>query len=182
MKRLMLALFIAVTGLAFTATAQAFTGNTTGTVNVSATIVAACTASTAPLNFGSHDGTAVKYATSTITVNCSNGTAYRIDIDKGQNTVGTTTTPRHVKTGTAAASYSNTITYWLYKTNTYTNTDLWGDNGATYCTTCATIPTGKSATGTGANQAHKVYGMLTTIPTGNPAGAYSDTVVVTVKY
>jgi len=179
MKRLILALFIAVTGLAFTATAQAFTRNTTGSMNVSTTILAACTVSTTNLNFGSHTGTVAKFVNSTITVNCTNGTAYRIDIDAGLNTL-TSGGARRVKTGTATATSSNTIWYSLYKTTTYTVSNEWGDNGTTYCSTCPTVPTGKSATGTGADQVHTVYGVLSS--TTNPAGAYSDTVVVTVNY
>jgi len=179
MKRLILALFIAVTGLALAGTAQAFTSTTTGSMSVSATVLASCTVSTTNLNFGSYDGSARKYANSTITVNCTNGTAYRIDIDAGLNTLSTSDA-RRVKTGTATASTSNTIQYLLSKTTTFTGSNEWGDNGTTYCSTCPTVPTGKSATGTGANQAHMVYGLLST--TGNPAGAYSDTVVVTVKY
>jgi len=180
MKRFLLALFIAVTGLAFTATAQAFTSTTTASMSVSATVLPSCTVSTTNLNFGTSTGTASKYVNSTITVNCSNGAAYRIDIDKGLNTIGSSGWPRRVKTGTAAASATNTIWYYLYKTTTYTSSNEWGDNGATYCTGCSTTRTGKSATGTGADQVHTVYGKL--LNTTNPTGAYSDTVVVTVNY
>jgi len=179
MKRLILALFIAVTGLALAATAQAIPRSITGTMNVSTTILVPCTVSTAPLNFGGYDGSAAKYVNSTITVNCPNGTPYRIDIDKGFNTIGTSGNPRRVKTGTATATLSNTILYLLYKTTNFVISDEWGDNGATYCTTCPTVPTGKSATGTGADQVHTVYGVLWTTTT---AGTYSDTVVVTVNY
>jgi len=180
MKRLLMAVAIAGLGLAFTGTAQAFTQSATGTMTIGATVIASCTVATVPLDFGTYSGAAYSYASSTITVNCSITTPYRIDIDKGGNTIGTTDYPRYVKTGTAAADATNTIKYKLYKASTYTAADEWGDNGTTLCTTCTTPITGKSGTGTGADELHTVYGVLW--PTTTTPGAYSDIVTVTVNY
>ncbi len=181
MKRLLMALAIAALGLAFSGTAQAFTQTTTGTINVDATILPSCAVTTAPLSFGSVSGTATVYSNTTITVNCSSGAPYRIDIDAGQNLVSPQDTPRRLKTGTAPADFTNTYSYKLAKiTGGFNATNDWGDNGATYCTTCTTVPTGKDGVGIGADEVHTVYGMLGT--TTAAAGVYTDTLTVTVNY
>ena len=180
MKRLLFALSIAAFGLLYIGTAGAFTQSVTGTMSIGATVLASCTVSTTPMDFGSYTGAAYSYANSTITVNCSVTTPYRIDIDKGQNVTGISGYPRNVKTGTAPADATNTIKYKLYKASTYSAADEWGDNGATLCTTCTTTITGKNGTGTGLDEPHTVYGVLW--PTSNAPGVYSDVVTVTVNY
>jgi len=180
MKRLILALTIAAMGLFYSGAAGAFTQTTTGSMNIAATVLPRCTVTTIPMEFPPYDGTRFAHATSTITVNCSTGVQYRIDIDKGLNTIGTTTNPRYVKTGTSFPSMLNTIPYGLYKTNTYMVMDAWGDNGTTYCLACTIPPTGLTATGTGLDQPATVYGEL--LSSTNPAGTYTDTVIVTVNY
>jgi len=178
MKRLILALTIAAMGLFYSGAAGAFTQTTTGSMNIAATMLPRCTVTTAPMNFPAYDGTVTQYATSTITVNCTDGTPYRIDIDWGLNADPISTFPRRVKTGTATASQYNTSNYSLFKDATHI--DLWGDNGATFCIGCAVVPTGKAATGMGVDQPHTVFGAL--YATNNPPGTYTDTVVVTVNY
>jgi len=181
MKRLIMALVIAGLGLTLSGTAGAFTQTATGTINVDATILPSCSVTTAPLSFGSGTGTAAVYANTTITVNCSSGAPYRIDIDAGQNLVSPQDTPRRVKTGTAPADFTNTVSYHLAKiAGGFNSTNYWGDNGATFCTTCTTVPTGKDGVGIGADEVHTVYGMLGT--TAAAAGVYTDTLTVTVNY
>jgi len=180
MKRLLMALSIAALGLAYSGTAEAFTQTATGSMNLSATLVAACTVTTAPLAFGTYDNVSNLAASSNITVNCSNGVPYRIDIDAGQN-IFVPGSFRRLKTGTAPADYPNTLAYRLSRTSVLGNND-WGDNGATYCTTCTTLVTGKSGTGIGVDEIHTVYGVLLKSSLVSTLGSFTDTVTVTVNY
>jgi len=178
MKRLIMALVIAALGLAFSSSAQAFTQTATGAMNLSATVVASCTITVSPFDFGVIDVAAYPIFTSSLTVNCSNGTPYRIDMDAGLNPLGTDQCQRRLKTGTAPADATNTITYTLDKT--LNAMDPWGDNGTTFCT-ANTIPvTGMTGTGTGADQI--ISFSAQTWPTTNAPGVYTDTVTVTVNY
>jgi len=177
MKRLLMAVVIAGLGLAFTGSAGAFTQSATGTMTIGATKVAACSVSTLPLDFGNYDGTVIT-ANSSITVNCNASVGYRVDIDAGQNydpTIG-----RRIKTGTAAATTSNSLLYTLYQDSAYSTE--WGDNGTTYCVGCTPVVQGKGGVGSGANQVLTVYGMLNTGMYVTPLGSYTDTVTVTVNY
>ncbi len=171
MKRLLMALSIAALGLTFAGQAQAFTQTTTGTLAISVTKTAACTVTTAPLDFGTYDGSASVYNNTTITVNCSNGTAYRVDIDAGLNS---TTVGRYVKHSTT----TDIIFYKLGQDSTLAT--QWGDNGATFCATCTTVPQGLTGTGSGADQVLTVYAGLW--PSTRPVGTYGDIVTVTVNY
>jgi spore coat protein U-like protein len=182
MKRLIMALTIAAMGLAFSVPAGTVFGQTTsGTMNVDVTILPSCTVTTAPLSFGSVTGTSIVHVNTTVTVNCSNGAPYRIDMDGGQNMLSPTDLYRRMKTGTAPADTTNTLTYSLNKTTTWgTIGGDWGDNGATFCTTCTIPRTGKDGVGTGADDVHTVYGTLST--TVNGPGTYTDVVTVTVNY
>jgi len=179
MKKLILAFIIAAMAMFYTAApAGAFTQTTTGSMSVTATVLPACTVSTTPLDFGTLSTTSQTPATSTITVNCDQGTPYRIDIDAGLYNIGVNGFDyRYMKkTGTAPADGTNTARYHLYQDIGLTI--LWGDNGATFCPTCAAP--GKTGTGTGTADIHTVYGMAPASING--PGSYSDTVTVTVNY
>jgi spore coat protein U-like protein len=181
MKKVILALTVAAFGLAFSGTANAvFTKTATATMNIDATITASCSVSATSLSFGTYDGTAPAYSTSTISVTCSPDVPYRVDIDKGGATpLGGDVSTREARNPTN----TNTLMYWLYKTNSHLPADEWGDNGATYCTTCTTTITGLSGTGNGTPQPLTVYGEADGSATALPvADTYTDTVTVTVNY
>jgi len=171
MKRLLMVLSIAALGLTFAGQAQAFTQTTTGTLAISVTKTAACTVTTAPVDFGTYTGTTSVNNNTTITVNCSNGTAYRVDIDAGLNS---TTVGRYVKHSTT----TDIIFYKLGQDSALITE--WGDNGATFCTTCTPVPQGLTGTGSGTDQVLTVYAKIW--PSIKPLGTYSDTVTVTVNY
>jgi len=149
-------------------------------MNVTGTIVATCTVSTAPLNFGTFSAIAETLANTTITVNCSNGTPYRIDIDAGVNYLPAIIGAgrRNMKTGRAPADGTNVAPYLLSQTPIPGGIE-WGDNGATYCPTCTPAVTGKNGIGTGAAEIHTVYG---DVFGGAATGNYHDTLTVTVNY
>jgi spore coat protein U-like protein len=129
-----------------------------------ATINANCLVSATNLNFGSTSSLASNVdATSTVTVQCTNSTAYTVALNAGTGT-GATITVRKMTSG------ANTINYSLY-TNSARSV-LWG-NGTTGVT--------QSGTGSGNQQVYTVFGRIP--PQSSPIpGSYSDTITVTVTY
>ena len=138
----------------------------TGNLNVQITIQAECTLGTInTVNFATHGvlNTNVD-STGSLSVTCTNTTAYNIGLDAGAGS-GATIAAR-LMTGTGAA----TVTYSLYIDSG--RTQVWG----------STIGTDTvAATGTGAAQSYTVYGRVPPQTTPAP-GIYTDTVVVTVTY
>lgn len=142
----------------------AWPATATTTMAVSATVLSSCIVVASPLVFGNYDPTSAtaKDATTTIAVTCTSGTAYNVGLDAG-GASGATVTTRKLVNG------ANLLPYAIYKEVGRTNN--WGD------TTTDRV----SGTGNGALQSLTVYG---SIPAGAavPAGAYTDTVNVTVTY
>jgi spore coat protein U-like protein len=138
-------------------------------LNVSATVVATCTIVAAPVNFGTYDITAPgdHTATGSVTVNCSQGAPVFVTLGQGV-TPGTGSTDavpaRQMDAGTGTM-----LGYNLFQDAGFTR--AWGNTAATSVGT----------SGTGANQALVVYGV---IPAGQavPSGTYQDSVIATVNY
>ena len=137
----------------------------TTTMAVTTTVLNSCIVVATPLAFGSYDPTAgaAKTGTTTIAVTCTSGAPYNVGLDKGAN--GSAVNARLMKD-----SGSNTLPYSLYSDSG--RTTIWGNTPAT-----DTV----SGSGSGLLQSLTVYG---SIPSGQtaPAGAYTDTVNVTVNY
>jgi spore coat protein U domain-containing protein, fimbrial subunit CupE1/2/3/6 len=152
--------------LALSGVAQAVTK--TDSFVVSATVSKNCVIDAPDLNLGTFDGTNNLAASSTISVKCTSGTTYDVDLSTGSSG---TYANRTLVLG------SDTLIYNLYTTNSYTT--VWGDN---------TGGSGRPATGTGAgmstNQTLTVYGRLLAADNTGPvaAGSYSDTIVATITY
>ncbi len=92
------------------------------------------------------------------TVTCTNGAAYTIAMDNGQNASGST---NRMKNG------SEYVSYELYQNNSYST--VWDDSNTV------------GSTGTGTAQTFTVYGRVP--PQATPsAGTYTDTVTITVTY
>lgn len=153
--------------LALSGAAQAATK--TATINVSASVVDNCVISAGALNLGTFDGTNDLTANSSITVRCSNGTDYTVDLSPG-----------------SSGSYANrtlingaySLVYNLYTGNDYQT--IWGNNQNS---------TGRISglgTGMGPTNAitHTVYGrLLASQNTGAiDAGSYADTITATITY
>jgi spore coat protein U-like protein len=144
----------------------ALAATATGSFAVRITITTECKlVSASDLEFGSHGIIDANVdSTSTISVQCTTGTPYNIGIGLGTG-AGASLAAR-LMTGPAAA----TVSYNLYRDANHTN--VWG-------TTILTDTL--SGTGNGAVQPITVYGRVP--PQSTPAaGAYSDTVAVTVTY
>ncbi len=147
-----------VTALLFAGTV--FSDQATGNLNISANVPDWCSVSATAVNFGSYIGSQLD-STGAVIVTCTNGTAYIIDLDYGQN-----------YSGGNRRMIDSTSTYFLVY-------DVYSDSNRTTRWDFA----GGSGTGTGTAQSHTVYGR---IPGGQLAGAgvgsYSDTIMITVNY
>ena len=152
--------------LAFAGAAHAVTK--TDSFVVSATVAKNCVIDAPDLNLGSFDGTNDLTVNSTISVKCTNGTTYDVNLSTGSSGIYTN---RTLLFGTGVLNYN------LYTTSGYTTP--WGDN---------TSGSGRPATGTGAgmatNQTLTVYGRLLAANNTAPvdAGTYTDTIVATIVY
>lgn len=146
----------------------AHAANATGVLNVSATVTATCIVGTSTLAFGSATSAAIQAgnidATGNVTVNCTTGTSYTARLGAGAGT-GATFASRKMSSG------ANLLNYSIYSTGAHTT--VWGDGTAGSATV--------AGTGSGANQSISAYGRIFGGQTP-PAGAFTDTVSVTVSY
>jgi spore coat protein U-like protein len=160
MKKIAL-IALAVAGVVVVSSAQAGTNNLT----VSADVQATCSVGAAAMAFGTYDtltGSAVPSTQTDITFTCSNGTTYTVALDNGlhYDATGATRRMQHSGAGTTAADH---LAYALYE-----------DSGLT------TAFDGFSAASTGASQTVSIWGEIANGQTTAKAGAYADTVVITV--
>jgi spore coat protein U-like protein len=166
------------TGAVLGAASGASAATATSTFTVSANVLKTCSVSATNLAFGNYTpGSGALTSTSTVSVLCTNGTAFTAALNAGSSTGGTVAQRLLAESGGPG-----TLQYNLYTTAAH-NT-VWGDG------------TGSSATeaGTGAGmaaanaQSLTVYGQLPDNATNQAApvtGAtttYSDTITVTVTY
>jgi spore coat protein U-like protein len=148
-------------------------GTATANLTVQITITASCTINAATLDFGSNPGTNLIAAnvdtSTTVSVTCTNSAPYSIGMDNGANFSGS----RRMKNGA-----SNFLSYNLYtdagRTNAWTT--------AASSTTCTAANSCALGTGNGAAQSVNIYGRVPTVATAPTAGAYTDTVVMTITY
>lgn len=148
---------------------------TTTTLDVSATLTAACSVSAIPINFTvpANFGPFYYPANGSIDTTCPSGTPYSIALNGGMN---------YEADGVNADNFvtdgqGNGMAYLLFSDSSF-NT-VWGDDGATNPGSSVT------SSGTGSVQTYTVYGgALPVYPVGSPTTgvAYSDVVTVTVNY
>ncbi len=144
--------------------AHAETANSS--INVSANVQAACTVTSNQLAFG-NIGTAQADASTSILVNCTNGTGYSIALNNG-STAGATTAAR-LLSGTNNG-VARTIPYTIYRDAN--RTQLWGSD----------TPNLVSGIGSGVPVAVGVFGRVTPGSAGVLGVNYTDTVSVTLTY
>src|SRR5262249_42414942 len=135
-------------------------------LSVSATVIASCSVMANALAFGNYDPVSATPldASTTVSVICTNGTAWEVSMNAGGGTGATVAARKMTDAG------SNLLTYSLYRDSGRAN--VWG------VTSGANTVTGA---GTGAAQSLNVYGRIPANQ-ASPTGAYTDTVVVTVTY
>lgn len=145
-----------------------YAADSTGVLNVSATISSDCTVGASTLAFGTlSSGTVLAGnvdATGTLTINCTNGVAYTIRLGIG-------TGPAARFSNRVMTSGGNLLNYSIYTTAAHT--DFWGDGSGSTATVVGT--------GTGTAQLVSAYGRIFGGQTPQP-GTYADTVNVTVSY
>ena len=140
----------------------------TDAMQVSATVSKNCVIDAPDLNLGTFDGTNNLSAQSTISVRCTSGTTFGVDLSTGTGSYASRT----------LTNGSDTLAYNLYTSSGYTT--VWGDG---------TGSTGRG-TGTGAGMAAGnaqsliVYGRLLASANTGPAaaGSYTDNITATVTY
>jgi spore coat protein U-like protein len=141
----------------------AFAASTTGSLVVTATVLASCTVVGSTIAFGNYSSAQIDQ-TGNIAVLCTNGTAYTIGLDAGAGT-GATTSNRKL-----TGSLGGTLNYALFRDSGRTNN--WGTTAGTDT---------QAGTGTGLTQNLTVYGRIASGQTPL-AGVYTDTVTVTLTY
>lgn len=163
MNRLLPVLIVAAT-LSLADPARAGTVQTT--MNVSATVQNSCIISAAPMLFGNYDPVSASptNASTSITVTCTTGTSFGVGLSAG-STSGSTVSSRHM--GNAA----NRLSYALFSDSGRTTN--WGNSPG--------VDAPSNTIATASPSVLSVYGQIPA-QQNIPAGAYSDTVTVTVTY
>jgi len=129
-----------------------------------------------PLNFGAHVArvNGAKHSVSSLRVDCTNPTAYKIGMDKGQHPGGVGAGVRRM-VHTGGQHY---VHYEIFRpahclAGAGNSHQVWGARGSSQALSCP--PT------SAASHAHPIY--ATAYPQEqNAAGSYQDTVVVTLEY
>jgi spore coat protein U-like protein len=151
--------------LALAGTAQAATK--TAGFQVSANVVTNCVISATDLALGTFDGTNNLASTSTITVSCTNGTGYVVDLNTGSSG---SFTARALQNGGSSLFYN------LYTAGDYLT--IWGDDS----------PGTENVAGSGDGMANAdtltVHGRLLASDNTGPidAGSYIDQITATITY
>ena len=133
---------------------------------VTASVINSCNITATPLNFGSTSSLATqRVANSAVSVQCTNGDAYRIALDGG--TSSSNVARRTMKGASSAA----TVSYQLYTTDS--RSVIWGDGTAGTSVV--------SSVGSGLTAVVPVYGLVPVQSTPIP-DTYTDTVTATVTF
>ena len=144
-----------------------FAATTSTTMAVSSTVNSACMITANALNFGTYT-TAQLDATTTLSVTCTNTTAYTVGADAGANgSGGTTASPvRNMKISGSGTSLAN---YQAYTDSG--RTTIWNNvSGGNV-----------SGTGTGSAQTITIYGRMNANQYVTP-GSYTDTLNITLTF
>lgn len=163
-----LALFV----LGSVASVQAATN--TGEMTVTANVETACTVSATPMAFGTVIPGIVKETTATVTANCTNGTAYTLDLGDGLN--------HTTDGGTAGGLYRRQMASGTYRLPyvVYIDATRATEIGASAVALNNLLTT---TVGSGENQDVMIYGRIKADEnTTQEPGAYADTVIITIAY
>lgn len=141
----------------------AYADDDTDSFTVSATVLATCDVAANDLDFGDYDPIVAAHldAATTLSVTCTNGTAFNIGLDLG---AGATPSVRLMADG------ANTLSYTLYRDAS--RTQLWGQTIGSNT---------RTGTGTGTAATIDLYGRVPMQQTA-PSGDYEDTVTVRVTW
>lgn len=164
-----LKLLVAIAAL-MSASAAASAATTTSTFTVQTNVTPACSVSASTLTFADVNpllnASTATDATTTISVTCSNTTAYNVGLDAGTGPTATVTS-RKMKIGAT----TDTLNYSLFRDSARTTN--WGNTVGT-----DTV----AGTGMGLAQSLTVFGRIPSGQQTAKVGAYADTITVTVTY
>lgn len=150
-----------------TTCASITTNPTTFSLSATANLISDCLISATNLDFGTAGLlNAAVTASSAITLNCTNQSPWTLALSAGGGSGATVANRLLTRSGG-----TETVGYGLYTSSAFTT--VWGDGTAGTSTV--------AGTGTGASQISTVYGRVPAQVTPR-AGAYSDTIIVTVTY
>jgi spore coat protein U-like protein len=157
-----------VAGVLLLAAGGALAETKTTTFPVSAQVAANCLVSADSIDFGSYDGTSALAVNGAVKVRCSYGTPFTVQLSAG----GGSFAQRLLKNGTEQLEYN------LFTDSDFTS--IWGDG------TASTVDVDDVGEGMSSTKeiTHTVFGQLSNSAANQdaPAGAYSDTITVTVVY
>lgn len=157
--------------------ASALAATATTTFNVTATVTSTCTVSAANVAFGSYTGVALPNTASAITLTCNKGTAFTSMFLTSPNTVSLQKNMKGPGAGTENLAYSIDVPTG----NPMTTCPAAGsaDWGAATGPSTASLAALFATTG-----GSKTISICANVPAAQypSAGAYSDTVTVTVTY
>lgn len=173
MKKYLSALSVCGLLLAAMLPLAASAATTGASFNVTAMVAATCSVNATNVAFGSIGpaSTTAGTATGTVVATCTNGTPYTIDLSTGSGSFA----QRTMSDGTS------TLNYNLYSDATYSGV-LGDGTESTVLISASTPDTGTAGTGTGTAQTYTVFGQLPLPQTAATAGAYTDSIVVTLNY
>jgi spore coat protein U-like protein len=138
----------------------------TGSLAVSTSVDSTCTVSAASMTFAAYTGSLIT-ATSVITANCTNGTAYTISFNDAADGV-TASTYKLIRATTDGSASAN-----------YLEVSFTKSAGSTMTAGAATI----TGTGTGsAATAGTITGSIAASQTGRTAGTFSKTMTLNIVY
>ena len=150
--------------------ATTYTYSATGDLSVSLQITSTCVVGASTLSFGAIGGDpSGTPSAGSLTVKCTAGTHYDIDLGKGTGGISANRVMKGSKGGTVA--------YNLYYDPA--NTQVWGSattNGKSWAGWAGT-----DRVGTGGGELINVYGLIAANQNGVP-DTYSDTVIITINY
>ena len=139
----------------------------TGSLVVGTSIATVCTVSAAAMDFAAYTGSAIT-ATSVVTANCTNGTAFTISFNDTPNGVVDAKAYKLVRSGTDGSATADHLEATFTKSA-----------GNTMTAGAASI----TGTGTGsAAAAGTITGSIAASQTGRTAGSFAQTIVLNIVY
>lgn len=150
------------------AAAPAMAATATAVMPVSVDIINSCTVAATPMSFGAPStiGGANIDSTSTVSLVCTNGATYDVALDNGLNA---TSGQRYMSNGAATPVK---IPYNVFRDSA--RSAAWSNASGT--------TTVSGTAGTSGNVTLTAYGRIPSTASSVGAGAYSDTVTVTVTF
>ena len=161
-------IFLGLAAVAAVASAPALAATATNTMPVSVNVINSCTIAATPMSFGAPTaiGGANIDSTSTISLVCTNGATYDVALDQGLNAASG---QRFMSNGAATPVK---VPYGIFTDSA--RSAAWGSTSGTN--------TVAGSAGTSGAVVLTAYGRIPSSATSVGAGAYIDTVTVTVTF